>query len=118
MIRILTFSTLFPNAVQPAHGIFVERRLQALLSTGEATATVVAPVPWFPSRARAFGRYAELAAVPGEETRGPVRVLHPRYPVIPKFGMHLAPHLFARWVWPVIVVALLASGPARNQTRM
>jgi glycosyltransferase involved in cell wall biosynthesis len=104
MIRLLTFSTLFPNDVQPAHGIFVERRLQQLLSTGEVSATVVAPVPWFPSRASAFGRYAELAAVPGEETRGAVRVLHPRYPVIPKFefGMNLAPRLLARWVLPTM----------------
>ena len=102
MIRILTFSTLFPNAAQPAHGIFVERRLQHLLATGEVTSSVVAPVPWFPSGARIFGRYSEVARAPLQETRLGVRVLHPKYPVIPKLGMNFAPRLLARAAWPAV----------------
>lgn len=30
MLRILTFSTLFPNPGQPVHGVFVETRLRHL----------------------------------------------------------------------------------------
>jgi hypothetical protein len=51
--RLLTFTTLFPNAEQPNHGIFVENRLRHLVATGEATPTVLAPVPFFPTGAPA-----------------------------------------------------------------
>jgi teichuronic acid biosynthesis glycosyltransferase TuaC len=44
-VRVLLFSSLFPNAVQPQHGIFVETRLRHLLATGEVEAHVMAPVP-------------------------------------------------------------------------
>ncbi|MGH7000378.1 MAG: hypothetical protein ACREEA_02605 [Stellaceae bacterium] len=47
-IRILTFTTLYPNAAQPNHGIFVENRLRHLVASGRVAAHVLAPVPWFP----------------------------------------------------------------------
>ncbi|MDH3645263.1 MAG: glycosyltransferase family 4 protein [Gammaproteobacteria bacterium] len=97
VIRILTFSTLYPNAARPGHGPFVEHRLRQLLGTGEVASTVVAPVPWFPSRNPLFGEYAGFAAAPHEETRHGIHVLHPRYPVIPKIGMNLAPALLERF---------------------
>ena len=31
LIRLLTFTTLYPNAAQPHHGVFVENRLRHLL---------------------------------------------------------------------------------------
>lgn len=95
MFKLLLFSTLYPNAAQPIHGPFVERRLLKLLATGRAEARVVAPVPWFPSKSERFGKYAEFARVPRQERRNGVEVLHPRYPLIPKFGMSLAPFLMA-----------------------
>jgi hypothetical protein len=70
MIRILTFSTLFPNNAQPSHGIFVETRLRHLLKSGEVEAKVVAPVPWFPSAHERFGHYGAFARVAGNEERG------------------------------------------------
>jgi len=91
MIRILLFSTLFPNAAQPAHGIFVENRLRHLIASGEVQATVVAPVPWFPFGGAWAGRYGVFARVPREETRHGVRILHPRYLTIPGLGMYIAP---------------------------
>jgi len=92
-IRLLVFSTLFPNAVQPSHGVFVENRLRHLLSDGGVSAQVVAPVPWFPSAVHRFGRYAAYARVAAEETRFGIAVRHPRYVVIPHVGMTLAPFL-------------------------
>jgi glycosyltransferase involved in cell wall biosynthesis len=91
LIRILTFTTLYPNAAQPSHGIFVENRLRHLLATGRVQARVVAPVPWFPSTARAFGRYAVLARVFRLEIRNGVQIAHPRYVVLPRLGMSIAP---------------------------
>lgn len=95
MIRTLTYSTLFPNAEEPIHGVFVETRMRHLLQTQEVSTTVVAPVPWFPSTNPRFGRYAKYAKVPAVETRSGVKVYHPRYPLVPKFGTTIAPSLLA-----------------------
>jgi glycosyltransferase involved in cell wall biosynthesis len=95
MIKILTFSTLFPNSVSPSHGVFVETRLRHLLASGEVSARVLAPVPWFPSSNPAFGQYAKFASVPREEVRFGMKVEHPRYFLPPKVGMTPAPLLLA-----------------------
>jgi len=92
-VRLLTFTTLFPNSAQPFHGLFVERRLQRIIATGEAQARVVAPVPWFPWRNNVFGAYAKFARVPAAESADGLSVTHPRYAVIPKVGMSVAPAL-------------------------
>ena len=96
---LLVFTTLYPNAEQPHHGIFVENRLRHLLAASDYRARVVAPVPWFPFKSRRFGRYAAYARIPRREVREGIVVEHPRYLVIPKVGMRLAPfllHLGAR----------------------
>ena len=95
-IRLLTYSTLFPDSARPNHGVFVENRLRHLVATGHAEATVLAPTPWFPSRHPRFGAWSRLAAVPRRETRHGLDVWHPRYPVIPRIGMSLAPLLLYR----------------------
>ncbi|MEO1574826.1 MAG: hypothetical protein AAFU65_07690 [Pseudomonadota bacterium] len=66
---VLTFSTLFPSASQPRHGLFVEARLRELRARHSVNARVVAPVPWFPLKAERFGKYAEFASAPGVEER-------------------------------------------------
>ena len=101
-IRLLTFSTLFPNAARPNHGVFVENRLRHLVASGAATSTVVAPVPWFPSAAPRFGDWARHARAPRMEERNGLAVLHPRYPVLPRVGMSLAPWLLFRALLPVL----------------
>ncbi len=108
-IRLLTFSTLYPNAARPNHGVFVENRLRHLLASGEATSTVVAPVPYFPSRDPRFGDWARHAAAPAAETRNGIAVLHPRYLSIPKVGMSVAPYLMYVAMVPVLR-RLLADG--------
>ena len=97
-MKLLTFSTLFPNAERPQHGIFVQTSLRQLIASDKATSRVVAPVPWFPFRHRLFGEYAAFARVPKEETRFGIQVDHPRYPLPPKVGMTLAPWLLANAV--------------------
>jgi teichuronic acid biosynthesis glycosyltransferase TuaC len=69
MTRVLVFSTLFPNAAQPNHGVFVETRLRETVSAGDLDAAVIAPVPFFPLAHRAFGRYALYARAPRWEAR-------------------------------------------------
>ena len=94
-MKILTFSTLFPNAEKPGHGIFVETRLRHLVASGQVESRVVAPVPWFPLHHPRFGDYARFAKVPSTETRSGIDVRHPRYPTLPKIGMNVAPALLA-----------------------
>lgn len=95
-VRLLTFSTLFPHAGRPNHGIFVENRLRHLLATGEASGTVVAPVPFFPSRSPRFGDWARHAQAARREVRDGLEIVHPRYLLLPRVGMVAAPaSLFA-----------------------
>jgi teichuronic acid biosynthesis glycosyltransferase TuaC len=94
-LSLLTVSTLFPNPVQATHGLFVETRLRKLIATGEVTARVLAPIPWLP----AFVRYPALGPlhqVPRQLVRDGLAVYHPRYLVIPKFGMSLTPYTLYR----------------------
>ena len=77
----------------PTHGVFVENRLLQLVKTGQVEATVVAPVPWFPFGSRLFGRYGRMARVPTAETRHGLQITHPRFALLPKLGMSLAPFL-------------------------
>jgi len=90
-VRTLLFSTLYPSSARPVHGIFVETRLRELLRSGRVQTRVVAPVPWFPSTNERWGSYARIARTPARETRHGIDVLHPRYPLLPKVGMTLAP---------------------------
>jgi teichuronic acid biosynthesis glycosyltransferase TuaC len=99
-VRLLTFSTLFPHAARPNQGIFVENRLRHLIASGEATSPVLAPVPWFPSGSKLFGDWALHARAPTAEIRYGITIHHPRYPVIPKLGMSIAPWLLYRAMVP------------------
>ena len=94
-VRTLLFSTLYPSSARPVHGIFVETRLRELLRTGQVETRVVAPVPWFPSAHPRYGEYARMAATPRAETRHGIDVLHPRYFLLPKVGMSMAPFSIA-----------------------
>ena len=101
-VRILTFTTLYPNLLQPQHGIFVETRLRKLVASGVVSARVVAPCPWFPFASARFGRYAVFARMPREETRHGLHVEHPRYPVLPRVGMSAAPLALCAAVLPFL----------------
>jgi glycosyltransferase involved in cell wall biosynthesis len=101
-MKLLTFSTLFPNAQKPNHGIFVETRLRHLLASRQVESRVLAPVPWFPFKHKRFGAYGMFASIPQSEVRHGIDVQHPRYPLIPKVGMSAAPILMAKAMKPVI----------------
>jgi glycosyltransferase involved in cell wall biosynthesis len=96
LMRFLVFTTLYPNAAMPAHGVFVENRLRAFLKEYDADVRVIAPVPWFPFSNEIFGRYARWASVPEKENRHGIEVVHPRYLIPPKAGMRHAPTALMR----------------------
>jgi glycosyltransferase involved in cell wall biosynthesis len=93
---ILTYSSLYPSNAQPQHGVFVENRLRRIVTLGGVDARVVAPVPWFPFAGKRLGRYGAYAGISPAESRYGIPIDHPRYPVIPKIGMSIAPWLMYR----------------------
>lgn len=95
-MKVLCFSTLYPHAGVPQHGVFVENRLRRLVETGKVEAKVIAPVPWFPSSGAMFGQYALHAKAPRFEVRYGIHVYHPRFIVLPKVGMRFAPTSLAK----------------------
>ncbi len=102
MPRIVTLSGLYPSSARPRHGIFVEERLRQLVGHGDITASVLAPVPWFPLKSRRFGDYAALARTPATDQRHGLDIRYPRYLSIPKIGMSVAPFLLAAALIPAL----------------
>lgn len=80
--RIVVFSTLFPNAVQPGAGIFIRERMFRVAK--ELPLMVVAPVPWFPFQGliRAFRPHFRPLP-PHCEIQDGIEVLHPRFFSVP-----------------------------------
>src|SRR5579863_5225720 len=90
-LSILTVTTLFPNPVQPVHGVFVETRLRKLLASGAVAGRVIAPVPWLPPGVD-YPSLGPLHQVPRQLNRDGLLIDHPRYIVVPKIGMAITPY--------------------------
>jgi teichuronic acid biosynthesis glycosyltransferase TuaC len=87
-MRILTFTSLFPNSVQPWHGSFVYQRVAHLARRPGNSVTVVAPVPYAPSWI-STQPWREASSIPPREKFGDLDVYHPRYFLLPKISMPL-----------------------------
>src|SRR5689334_23163335 len=72
-LQVLLFSTVFPNARQPHHGVFVRERMRAYPEGVEVR--VVAPVPWFPLISGLRPGFRPEVAERGSEEG----VVHPRF---------------------------------------
>jgi glycosyltransferase involved in cell wall biosynthesis len=81
-MNVLSFTTIYPNAEQPLHGLFVRERIRALARI--CPLQVVAPVPWTPGAALVSERHRTYSRVPGREQQEHVTVYHPRFLTIPK----------------------------------
>jgi glycosyltransferase involved in cell wall biosynthesis len=93
VLKVLVFTTLYPNPSFYNHGIFVENRVRNTAGLGDIDFTVLAPVPYFPMSGAVFGRYGKFARVCRQETRHQLEVHHPSYLIIPKVGMIFGPQL-------------------------
>jgi glycosyltransferase involved in cell wall biosynthesis len=94
MLRVLTLSTLYPNALRPTFGVFVERQTLGLAGLPDTEVEVVAPLgipPWPLSR---LPSYAGAARLPPEENWKGVRTHRPRFPIVPRYGARWS----ARWM--------------------
>ena len=95
MLRVLTLSTLFPNAARPNHGVFVAEQTRRLAARDDVDLRVVAPIG-LPPVGAANSRYAELVDLAEVETWDGLKVERPRYPVLPAISGPLNPRLVAR----------------------
>jgi len=102
MLRVLTLSTLFPNAAQPTLGVFVERQTLGLAARPGVELEVVAPVglPLWPLSLHPH--YSPLRRLPVEEVWKGVRVLRPRYRVWPVVGSARTARSMANALLPVL----------------
>jgi len=87
-MKLLTFTSLFPNHNDPEHGIFVYQRLAHFARRAGNSVHVVAPVPWAPPVVSP-ARYGRTRSIPAREQVGDLTVFHPRYPLVPGISMPL-----------------------------
>ncbi|MCR5872579.1 glycosyltransferase [Sphingomonas sp. J344] len=86
MLRVLTLSSLFPDATRPNFGVFVERQTLGLVAHHDVELKLIAPLglpPWPLSR---LGRYAGLSALPRHEHWKGVETWRPRFVNLPGTG--------------------------------
>ena len=96
--RVLSITTVFPNPVQPSHGLFVRQRLQRLARSFDLH--VVAPVPYFPG---CTGRLANRpAGVPKRSSTHEIEAEHPRFWSPPGLGKSLDGWLYAASIAPLV----------------
>ncbi|TMM49021.1 glycosyltransferase [Qipengyuania marisflavi] len=96
--RVLTLSTLWPNAANPRFGTFVAQSVEALQAGSHWQPTVINPIGLPPLT---VGPYKALsaAAVDGKE-RG-IEIYRPTFRLLPKFGGRFNPGQIVRAALPL-----------------
>ena len=83
-MKVLTITSLYPNCLQPRHGIFVKLRFDHLEQLPEFSHKVIAPVPWTPGLSLLPGSRFRLSSnIPAREDQSGVEIYHPRYLTLP-----------------------------------
>lgn len=102
MLRVLTISTLFPNAARPSFGVFVENQTLALAASPEVEVRVINPIGLPPFPLSLHPHYRDLRNLPVEENWKGLRVARPPMLTIPGLSGRFNPNLLARAARPVI----------------
>ena len=101
MLRVLTLSTLFPDATRPNFGVFVERQTSGLAAQPDTHVTVVAPIG-LPPRPLRCVHHAALAKLPRLEQWRGLDVHRPRFTAIPATGGRFHAALLTRALIPLL----------------
>lgn len=102
MLRVLTLSTLFPDAVRPGFGVFVGHQTRHLAQRPNVALTVISPLGLPPAPWDRFGPYAALRQLPLFEHWEGIPVHRPRFPLWPMIGARLTPGRMARAIMPLV----------------
>lgn len=100
-LRVLTLSTLFPDASRPNFGVFVEQQTLALAARPEVEIVVVAPVGLPPFPLSLGKRHAALRGLPTCETWKSLAVHRPRFTSLPRLPAR-NPAAMARVLLPLL----------------
>ncbi len=86
-MKVLVFTTLYPNHLSPNFGVFVKERMTGFARLPGHEVRVVAPVPYYPPIK--IGSRAKYTQIKLQEEIEGVTVYHPRYFMTPKIGMSM-----------------------------
>ncbi len=101
-MKILTLSSLFPDASRPRFGPFVEAQVLSLASRGDVELRVVAPIGIPPVPIALHPQYSALRHLPRRETWQGVEVYRPRFIHIPGVSGRYDARLMARALQPLL----------------
>jgi teichuronic acid biosynthesis glycosyltransferase TuaC len=102
MLRVLTLSTLFPDASRPNFGVFVERQTLGLAAHPDVALRVMAPIGLPPVPLTRHPHYRALAALPTRETWKGLELHRPRFLALPATGGRWHAPLLGRALRPVL----------------
>jgi teichuronic acid biosynthesis glycosyltransferase TuaC len=85
-MKILTFTSLFPNGARPELGVFIYQRTRHIAELPHTTVEVVAPIPYWPEWLPS-SRWSAYGTIGRQETFGGLTTWHPRYPLLPMISM-------------------------------
>lgn len=102
MIRVLTLSTLFPDASRPVFGPFVERQTLSMSYHPDMAVQVVAPIGIPPGPLARHPRYQQFRDVPTREFWKGLMVHRPRFWHIPGTSGRFDAGFEARAVLPLL----------------
>lgn len=102
MLRVLTLSTLFPDAGRPNFGVFVERQTLGLAALPDTEVRVVAPVGLPPFPLSKHPSYRAMAALPRQEIWKGLSVERPRFLNIPGTSGRFHPAMLTRALIPLL----------------
>ncbi len=100
-MKVLVFTTLYPNNISPNFGVFIKERMTSFARLNGHRVKVVAPVPYFP--AIKIGEYWKFSQIAPQERIEGLEVHHPRYFMTPKIGMSTYGAMMFASVLPAIV---------------
>ncbi|MEW6378713.1 MAG: glycosyltransferase family 4 protein [bacterium] len=94
-MKVLVYTTLFPNHHQPNNNIFIKKRMFHFAQLRNCEIKVVAPIPYCPPLP-VFGKKYQYSQIKKYELMNNIEVFHPRYPLVPKISMPF--HGFAMYL--------------------
>ncbi len=86
MLRVLTLSTLYPDATRPNFGVFVEQQTRGLAAHPDVDLTVVSGLGIPPWPLSLHPNYRRFAALPAQQCWNGVPVHRPRFTILPGTG--------------------------------
>ncbi len=102
MIRVLTLSTLFPDASRPTFGPFVERQTLGIAAHPDIELRVVAPLGLPPWPVNRLARYRAMSRLPKREIWKGLDVYRPRFFHMPGMDGSLDPGAMVRALKPLL----------------